>query len=300
MYSEPCATSESNSDALQRRPAAQRADPVPDHLVGRVVQLLGLLVGVGDEARRVHADRVRDRAELVGGPPVQVDVRGEALRVAADDGEHERQAVARGAHHRLRRAADADPGGQAAGLGLGEHVGVVQRGAGGAAPGDRLLVQQLHEQLELLLEQHVVVAQVVPEQREGLGERAAPEDHLGTAARDRVHGREALEDPDRVVRAQHRHTGGELDPRGTGGDPGQHGLRGGDRVFRAVVFAERDDVDAEFVGEHRLVDDLPDRGGVRDGQAGVVLRHVAEGVEAQHEIGHDTALQIVDVSARYD
>ena len=70
---------------------------------------------------------------------------------------------------------------------------------------------------------------------------------------------------------------------------GQHGLRGGDRVLRAVVLAERDDVDAELVGEHRLVDDLPDRGGVRDAVAGVVLRHVAEGVEAQNEIGHDSS-----------
>jgi hypothetical protein len=31
-----------------------------------------------------------------------------------------------------------------------------------------------------------------------------------------------------------------------------------------VVLAERDDVDAELVGEHGLVDDLPDRGGLRD------------------------------------
>jgi hypothetical protein len=66
-----------------------------------------------------------------------------------------------------------------------------------------------------------------------------------------------------------------------------------------MVFAERDDVDAEFVGEHGLLDDLPDRDGVGDGRAGVVLRHVAEGVEAQDEIGHDTALQVVDVSLIY-
>ena len=76
---------------------------------------------------------------------------------------------------------------------------------------------------------------------------------------------------------------------GAGGDAGEHGLRGRDRVLRAVVLAERDDVDAELVGQHRLVDDLPDRRGVGDRCAGVVLRHVAEGVEAEHEIRHGWA-----------
>ena len=51
-----------------------------------------------------------------------------------------------------------------------------------------------------------------------------------------------------------------------------------------MVLAERDDVDAELVGEHRLVDDLPDRGGVGDELAGVVPGHVAEGVEAELEV----------------
>ena len=40
---------------------------------------------------------------------VQVDERREAGALAADDREHQRQAVVRGAHHRLRAAADADP-----------------------------------------------------------------------------------------------------------------------------------------------------------------------------------------------
>ena len=51
--------------ALDRRPAAQRADPVADHLVARPEQLPRLLVGVGDEARGVHPDRVGHRAELM-------------------------------------------------------------------------------------------------------------------------------------------------------------------------------------------------------------------------------------------
>ena len=54
-----------------------------------------------------------------------------------------------------------------------------------------------------------------------------------------------------------------------------------------MVLPERDDVDAEFVGEYRLVDDLPDRGGVRQGRAGPVRRHVAEGVEPENDVTHD-------------
>jgi hypothetical protein len=53
-------------------------------------QLAGLLVGVGDEAGRVHADRVRDGAELCSRAPVQLDVAGESFGWTADDGEHER------------------------------------------------------------------------------------------------------------------------------------------------------------------------------------------------------------------
>ena len=46
------------------------------------------------------------------------------------------------------------------------------------------------------------------------------------------------------------------------------------------------DVDAELVGQHRLVDDLPDRRARANGCAGVVLRHVAEGVEPEGQLGH--------------
>ena len=67
---------------------------------------------------------------------------------------------------------------------------------------------------------------------------------------------------------------------------GQDGLGRGDRVLGAVVLAEGDDVDAELVGQDRLLDDLPDRGGVGDGLAGIVKRHVAECVEAENEFSH--------------
>jgi hypothetical protein len=52
------------------------------------------------------------------------------------------------------------------------------------------------------------------------------------------------------------------------------------------MFTQCDHVDAEVVGQYGLVDDLADRRGVRERLAGVVLRHVAEGVEAELNCAH--------------
>jgi hypothetical protein len=62
------------------------------------------------------------------------------------------------------------------------------------------------------------------------------------------------------------------------------------------MFAQGDDIDTQLVGEHRLVHDLPDRGGVRQEAAGVVLGHVAEGVETKLQIRHFHPPPVVDAS----
>ncbi|MFE0487183.1 hypothetical protein [Streptomyces griseoaurantiacus] len=53
-----------------------------------------------------------------------------------------------------------------------------------------------------------------------------------------------------------------------------------------MVLAEGEDVDARRVGEHRFLDELPYGGGLCDESAGPVLRHVAERVEAELDVGH--------------
>jgi hypothetical protein len=108
----------------------------------------------------------------------------------------------------------------------------------------------------------------------------------GAASRDRVDRGEALEHPDRVVRAEDGDAGSELEATRAGRDRGEDGLRARDGVLRAVVLAEGDHVDAEIVGEDGFVDHLPDRGGLREGYARIVHRHVAEGVETHHEVAH--------------
>jgi hypothetical protein len=52
------------------------------------------------------------------------------------------------------------------------------------------------------------------------------------------------------------------------------------------MLANGDGVDAKLIGQHGLLDDLPDRGGVRYRPAGIVQRHVAECVESESEFSH--------------
>jgi hypothetical protein len=66
-------------------------------------------------------------------------------------------------------------------MGSEEFVALV-RGYPGLFP------EELGEQVDLLFEQFVIVTEVVPEQREGLGARSASEDNFGAAAGHRVQG----------------------------------------------------------------------------------------------------------------
>src|SRR6478609_2330953 len=139
------------------------------------------------------------------------------------------------------------------------------------------------EQVELLLEERLVVAEVETEERERLDERASADSDLGTATADRVDGGEALEDADRVVAGQDRHRRAEADVLGAPREAGEQHVGGAHGVVVAVVLADAEEVEAEPVGELTLGQDLPDhRGGVERGTVGAV-RDVAEGVEAEFE-----------------
>ncbi len=156
--------------------------------------------------------------------------------------------------------------------------------AGRAAPRHRLLGEQLHEQIELLLEERLVLVELEPEQRERFDERAPPEDHLGTAVRDGVEGGEALEDPDRVVGAEHGDRRAEPDPLGAAGDRGQDHFRSRHGEVVAMMLADADEVDPDGIGEDGLLDDVADD--LRLGQAPAVRvdGDVAEGVEPEFEM----------------
>jgi hypothetical protein len=164
-------------------------------------------------------------------------------------------------------------------------VHVAQRRAHRARPRHRLAapagVAERGEQGELLLEQRLVLVERVAEQRERLGERPAPEDHLGAPAREPVERGEALVDAHRVVGAEHRDRGAEADAAGARGDRGEHHLGGGHGEVVAVVLAHADEVEPHLVGEHGLVDEVAEDLRVRQQAAVGAGRDVAEGVEAE-------------------
>ena len=120
------------------------------------------------------------------------------------------------------------------------------------------------EQLELLGEEHLVVLQGEAEERERLGERAPPAVISARPLRDGVEGREPLEDPHRLLRAEHGHRRTEPDPPGPAGDRREQHVRRADREVGPVVLADAEEVDADAVGQHRLLDHLPQRDGVVD------------------------------------
>jgi hypothetical protein len=166
------------------------------------------------------------------------------------------------------------------------HLLVDEGRAGAAAPGHAGGGADGEQQVELLREQPFVVLQVVAEQRERLDEGAPPRQHLGAAAGEQVERGEALEDADRVVRAEHGDGGGEADPAGPTGDGGQDHLGRRDDEVGAVVLADAEHVEAHRLGQLRLLHDLahPLRGAGRDPRARVGAV-VAEGEDADLEGG---------------
>ena len=80
----------------------------------------------------------------------------------------------------------ADPNGERARLEVRDDVLVAKRRPGRALPADGAVLHQFGEEVGLLLEQALVVGEVVAEERKRLDAGAAPQDHLGATAGDRV------------------------------------------------------------------------------------------------------------------
>src|SRR5207253_508050 len=114
----------------------------------RPLNFRGLPVGPSDEPMRMQTDLLQWLSVLLEGSFVELDQRRESDRRPADDGQHEGEAVARGPDHRLWIAANANPYRQ---MPLREgraEVLVGERGAELARPGDGLVSQQAHEQVQ--------------------------------------------------------------------------------------------------------------------------------------------------------
>ena len=189
---------------------------------------------------------------------VEIDKGPKPLGIAADDGERQRQVVARGANDGFRAAADTDPGPQRSGLDRREDALICQRRAQPAFPRHGVGLQQGREQIEFFLEQHFILREIVAEQRKGFGERAAPDGDLGAAVGGGIERRKPLENPNRVVRAEHGHGRAEQNPFGAAGDGRKHDLGSRYGEIGAMMLADAKGIDPELIGENRLLDDVAD------------------------------------------
>jgi hypothetical protein len=176
-----------------------------------------------------------------------------------------------GPDERRRCAADADADRQGILQGPGPDALTGQRGAMPVGPGDLGCRAEAQQQVELLGEQRVVVSQVQPEQREGLGERASPHDQVDPTLRDQVEGGELLEDAHRIVGTEHRHRAVEPDGAGPGRGRREQNGGGGVHVLRPVVLTDAVGVQADLVGALDLLQQVlhPLEGGHVDAGLGI-------------------------------
>jgi hypothetical protein len=110
-------------------------------------------------------DRQHRPAVLLERVEVEIDEGPEPPRIAPDDRQRQRQAVAGGTADRVRTAADADPGSQRARLDRRVDLGGTDRRARRAAPGHLAALEELDEERQPILEQLVIARQIEAEQR---------------------------------------------------------------------------------------------------------------------------------------
>jgi len=130
--------------------------------------------------------------------PVKIDERAESMKVAANDGNHERKSQGSGPRERLRRAADAEPDWDLL-LMRSWKNSLAGKGRPEAAPPSQVsLIAQLQEKIELFREQRIVVLHSEAEQRIGFPERATPDYDLRPTFGDEIHSGELLEKANRI------------------------------------------------------------------------------------------------------
>jgi hypothetical protein len=112
---------------------------------------------------------------------------------------------------------------------------VLQWRAEPPGPGHTVLVPEPQQRVELLGVEVVELGDVLAEQREWFGERAAAGDDLGPAVADQVEGGEILIHPYRVQDTQHSCGGRERDTAGRPSDRGVHDRERGDCERAGVV-----------------------------------------------------------------
>ena len=124
-----------------------------------------------------------------------------------------------------------------------------------AGPGYVRVFADFQQQLELFLEKGIVVFELQAEERIGLDERAATGDDFGATVGDEIERGEFLEDADGIGGAENGDGAGEADVFRARRGGGQDDRRRGVEKFGAVMLADAEDVEADFVGEFDFVEE---------------------------------------------
>jgi hypothetical protein len=227
--------------------------------------------------------------KLVAGALVKIDIGREAAGIAADDRQHQLQVLPHDADHAFGRAADPDPDCHRLTQRREDRL-IFQGAAGLSRPGDAGVAQEVGEEVKAFLEKLVIVLQLMPEKRVTFGKGPAPEDRLGATVGQGVQRRESLEDPDGIVGGKDGDGGAKLDAPGPAGNGGKHDLGRGDREIGAVMLAQANEINPDFIGKRGLVQNLAQHAvhGLRPTVG--TDRDIAERVEAEGNGGHGKLL----------
>ena len=94
---------------------------------------------------------------------IEVNIRTKAIRIAANDREHQRQIVMGCANDGFRAATDANPGLEYAAFNRRKYPLIGEGRARLASPRDWLALQERRKQIDLIIIQRFLVGQVVAE-----------------------------------------------------------------------------------------------------------------------------------------
>src|ERR1700733_2651030 len=174
--------------ARRARPAAFFAD-LGERVCVTGIEIIGGLLGrVGKKSDRVQPNDkfLRRVSGACSSFAIEIDQRAEAMRLAADDRDHERQAEQSRAYERFRRATDADPDRQRILQRARIDSLAGQRGAMLARPSYMRVFADFQQQLELFLEKGIIVFELQAEERVRLDERTTAGDDFGAPVGDEI------------------------------------------------------------------------------------------------------------------
>ncbi|EGE58611.1 hypothetical protein RHECNPAF_2940051 [Rhizobium etli CNPAF512] len=240
--------------ARRRQPAPFPAGLRHHLLPARKEGIPRSVIRIADEAHCVHTDLLfcRRMAGCRPGVSIEIDERPETFEMAADDGDHQRQAECAGAGEGFGRSADTKPDGQPILMRTRINPFAIERWAEAALPFDMRRLVELEQEIELFDEQCVIIPEIVAKERIGIDERAAADHQFGPSAGDEIEGGKLLEHAHRIGRTDDGNSACQPDSPGPRSRCRQDHCRSRIERVLAVMLTHAEDIEADGVGQFHL------------------------------------------------